>query len=141
MEKNEKEESVIITPKDIGVRGSYKEYFYCPKCKSSVVSLNETFVKNNVANSIDNNKVEEEGVLPFDFIKIKNDSKNRMVLICNNCNHCDLLVNFLVEEKRIGFIGDVRKIQGVSGYPYVDKVKKDRIRYDKLNKNKTWQKS
>jgi len=63
----------------------YERYFECPKCKSSLIVINDEYSKNNVANSI------EGGELM---------NTEKIVLVCCKCDHTDILIRFLTKIKR-----------------------------------------
>jgi len=96
MTKEMKKEKEIVLLKDFKqwerIMAEYRcgDIFECPKCKSSVVCISEDYVKNNIMNSMDDNKPNEYGY-------------KKLVLECGNCQHIDLLIKFLQIVKRKEF--------------------------------------
>ena len=85
--EEEQKEPEIVVPSDfkLGV-----ERFCCPKCNSQAVGLDPRFIKNNLANSI--NDLNKLGVPD---IRRKCE---KLVLVCTNCDHRDLLPGFIPSD-------------------------------------------
>jgi len=79
-DKKFKEEPEIVIPSDLGMG---HRFFKCPKCGSEAIAMDKEFEKNNLANSCG-----EDGM-----------RKLRLVLICTNCNHRDLLDGFIEKSR------------------------------------------
>jgi len=102
-----KEEPQIVIPEDfkLSVRS-----FCCPKCQSAAVALDFNFSKNNIVTSLEdksNEKLTEEQ---------RHFKYKKLVLICTNCDHRDLLDSFISNnspQRIFDESGDTRK------YPWV----------------------
>jgi len=104
-----KEEPQIVDLKDLGVdeKEIYPKEFKCPKCASRAIALDPDFVKNNVTNSIEET-TKSDGVKTITGDTLVADIlvklSKKVVLICTNCLHRDLLLGFLVDRPKAQFI-------------------------------------
>ncbi len=87
----------------------YGNFFQCPQCKSAAIVLDKEYIKNNMANSISassrkgnsNNSFDEDKKDIYSSL-VQNPEEETdlsLVLRCANCNHRDLMVNFLSVKK------------------------------------------